>query len=288
VRRGPFGAAAAAAALLALESAGEPDREPWAQTIPEASDDAGSREPFRPPTLLEAVPRAETVVAADGESHRTDALARLAGALSHEVRNPLATIRTFAELLPERFEDPEFRDRFAETVKSDVDRIDGLVERLAELAALETPRREAVDVSALLEDLLDERRELIRERRLLVLKELDANHPMALCDAAQLRFALEALLGRSLELVPDRGDVYLASRQHAPTGTSGPSVRALVRFHAPGSQTGSPVAGLSLVENSLELLIAEIVIRAQDGSLAIVTEGEETVIVIDLPSPAPG
>jgi signal transduction histidine kinase len=212
------------------------------------------------------------------------ALARLVGALSHEVRNPLATIRAFAELLPRRFQDPEFRERFAEMVRDDVGRIDALVERLAEVAEMRRPGREKVDVTGLLEELLAERRDAIRQRSLLVLKELETSHSQALGDRDQLRIAFDALLGKCLEWVPERGDVYIASRHHA-TGLAGnPSMRVLLRFHTPGSGTSAP--GVSLAETSLDLMIAEIIVRSQGGDFAVAaTDGEETLIVADLPAP---
>jgi DNA-binding NtrC family response regulator len=211
-------------------------------------------------------------------------LARLVASLSHEVRNPLATIRTFASLLPERFDDSEFRERFAQIVSQDVERIDALVEQLGRLSDLQAPKREAVDVSQMLEELLDDREETIRQRRLLVLKELDGDRGIAVADREQLRFAFEALLGKSLELVPERGDVYLASRYHGGGPTGSPSVRVLLRFHdRERAGAAAPSSDLSLAENSLELTIAELVIRAQGGSFALTTtEGKETVIVVDL------
>ena len=212
------------------------------------------------------------------------ALARLVGALSHEVRNPLATIRTFAELLPHRFQDPEFRDRFAEMVRDDVGRIDALVERLAGVADLGTPKREKLDLTALLEELLAERRDAIRKRSLLVLKELETNAPQALGDREQLRVAFDALLGKCLEWVPERGDVYIASRHHAAGLPSEGSMRVLLRFHTPGATSSAP--GVSIAETSLDLMIAEIIVRAQGGDFAVAaTDGEETLIVVDLPAP---
>jgi DNA-binding NtrC family response regulator len=214
-------------------------------------------------------------------------LSRLVSSLSHEVRNPLATIRTFASLLPERFDDPEFRSRFTRVVNEDVGRIDALVEQLGRLSDLRTPKRESVDIAALLEQLLDAREETIRRRRLLVLKELDSERSIVLADGEQLRFAFEALLGKSLELVPERGDVYLASRRHAGDSPDEASVRVLLRFHDPErSGTGMALPGTSVAENSLELTIAELVIRAQGGTLALDTtrEGAETLIVVDLPA----
>jgi two-component system response regulator PilR (NtrC family) len=211
-------------------------------------------------------------------------LARLVGALSREVRDPLATLRTLAELLPERFDDPEFRERFAQMARDDVDRVESLVGRLAAVANLAHPERDKVDVAALLEDLLEQRRQSIRAQRLLVLKELDTSEPHALCDRAQLQFALDTLLGKALEWVPTHGDVYLASRHHPAGPSGGPSVRILIRFHHPPSPAGGRAQ--ASVEGSLELMIAEIVLRAQGGSLSVTsTDGEETVIVIDLPAP---
>jgi DNA-binding NtrC family response regulator len=212
------------------------------------------------------------------------ALARLVGALSHEVRNPLATIRTFAELLPRRFQDPEFRERFAEMVRDDVGRIDALVERLAEVASLRQPARDKVDVTALLEELLAARRDAIRARSLLVLKELETGSPYALGDREQLRVAFDALLGKCLEWVPERGDVYIASRHHGSALAGGASMRVLLRFHTPGANPGAP--GVSLAETSLDLMIAEIIVRTQGGDFAVAaTDGEETLIVADLPAP---
>jgi hypothetical protein len=125
---------------------------------------------------------------------------------------------------------------------------------------------------------------LIRERRLLVLQELDTQHPQALGDPEQLRFALDALLSACFALVPERGDVYLASKHHPSSLRGGPALRVLARFHGP--QHASPtlrVPGVSPIENSLALVLAELVVRAQQGSFTISEgQGDETLIVIEL------
>jgi len=209
-------------------------------------------------------------------------LRRLANALIHQVRNPLATMRTFADLLPERFDDPEFRARFPEMVREDVGRIHGLLGRLEQLASLDAPRRDKVDVSEMLGNLLDERREAFRQRHHLVLKELDSSRPTAIADAAQLRLAFEALFDKALAIVPERGDIYIASRRHEGGGSGGPSVRVLLRFCDPSASADA----LGPLENSIELLIAELIVRAQGGRLTLgASEAEERVLVVDLPAP---
>ncbi len=217
--------------------------------------------------------------------HAPDALRRLIGAISHEVRNPLVAIRTFSSLLPERFDDPDFRTRFAGIVGDDVRRIEHAIDRLARFAALGTPERKPVDVSALLDELLEARRDEIQARRLVVLRELDREHGGALGDATQYRFAFEALLDKALELVPERGDIYVASRHHPGDGDDAPaSVRVLIRFESPDEILPAvEVEGISLAETALELVLADAVVRAQGGSMTVSTsESPETVILIDL------
>jgi nitrogen-specific signal transduction histidine kinase len=58
----------------------------------------------------------------------------LSTALSHEVRNPLVAINTFAQLLPERYDDPEFRDHFSELVTYEIERLNSIVEQISAFA----------------------------------------------------------------------------------------------------------------------------------------------------------
>ena len=155
-----------------------------------------------------------------------------------------------------------------------------------ELAALGREPPSPVDISALLDELLDTHRELIHSRGLLVLRELDAQPPHALGDAGQLGFALESLLARSLRLAPEGGEVYIASRHHRTGLRGGPAIRVLVRFGERGQPASRPrVVGTSAAENAMEFAIAQAIIRAQGGTFAIdAAEGGETVVLLDIPA----
>ena len=58
----------------------------------------------------------------------------LAASMSHEVRNPLVAIKTFAQLLPERFDDPDFRRDFNEIVVQEIDRLDLIITQINNFA----------------------------------------------------------------------------------------------------------------------------------------------------------
>jgi PAS domain S-box-containing protein len=58
----------------------------------------------------------------------------LAASMSHEVRNPLVAIKTFAQLLPERFDDPDFRKDFNVIVVQEVERLDRIITQINNFA----------------------------------------------------------------------------------------------------------------------------------------------------------
>ena len=80
----------------------------------------------------------------------------LAASMSHEVRNPLVAIKTFAQLLPERFDDPDFRRDFNVIVLQEIERLDKIITQLNNFAHppelnfrsidLRAPMRKAVDL----------------------------------------------------------------------------------------------------------------------------------------------
>jgi signal transduction histidine kinase len=67
-------------------------------------------------------------------NERLSAIGTMAAGLAHEIRNPLVSIRTFTQLLPERIGDREFRENFLELTLSEVDRICALINELLAFA----------------------------------------------------------------------------------------------------------------------------------------------------------
>ncbi len=276
-------------------------RNPVLEPVPEEPRSEPTRAPEARPTASEQGPEAPPRKPAEqsgagaqrGEAERSslkpDAmLRRLVRAVAHEVRNPLTSVRTFAELLPERYADREFRESFSAQARDDLRRVEEVIGRLEQLASLPAPSPRPVDVTGLLESILESRRTAIHARRLLVLKELDRSRPEALCDPEQLSLALEALVDESLRRVPERGDLYLASKHHETGLRGGPSVRVLLRHRGPaGPGAAGPLEEVSTEANALGFAVAETLVHAQGGALTLdVSDGHETVIVLDLPAPS--
>lgn len=83
---------------------------------------------------------------------RTIFWTELAAALSHEVRNPLVAISTFAQLLPTRYNDPEFRGQFSTLVSEEIARLNGLVDQISSFANRPSSSVARVDVDSVIEE----------------------------------------------------------------------------------------------------------------------------------------
>jgi polar amino acid transport system substrate-binding protein len=70
----------------------------------------------------------------------------LAASMSHEIRNPLVAIKTFSQLLPKRYEDPDFRAEFSEQVTAEVDQLNHIIDKINEFASPAKPIFKTIDV----------------------------------------------------------------------------------------------------------------------------------------------
>jgi DNA-binding NtrC family response regulator len=76
--------------------------------------------------------------------------------LAHELKNPMVTIKTFAQLLGDRYQDENFRTRFQEVVGGDIERMDDLLEVMIEFTDFSQPRSTRISLEAHLRSILDE------------------------------------------------------------------------------------------------------------------------------------
>jgi PAS domain S-box-containing protein len=89
-------------------------------------------------------------------SQTLDLLNRVLLRLTDEIKNPLVSIYTFLELLPQRYEDPEFRETFLSVVGKDTQRLISLVDKLITLAGDRDYKADFCDLRQLLHDALEE------------------------------------------------------------------------------------------------------------------------------------
>ncbi len=80
--------------------------------------------------LIEDLTQSKLQMTHEREMADREFFTRLAARLSHELKNSLVSIKIFAQLLPERYSEKEFREQFSNVVVNEVNRVDVLVNNL--------------------------------------------------------------------------------------------------------------------------------------------------------------
>jgi signal transduction histidine kinase len=118
--------------------------------------------------------------------------------MAHEIKNPLVSIKTFAQLLPERYSESDFRETFSNLIVHEINRIDSLVNQLLRFARPAKPLLRPMRVHEVLDKtlLLIQHRLYQKEIKLTKLWEADIDTTRADADQLEqvfLNFFLNAM-----------------------------------------------------------------------------------------------
>jgi two-component system sensor histidine kinase AtoS len=142
-------------------------------------------------------------------SDRLAALGSLAAGLAHEIKNPLTSLLTFSRHLPRRFEDEQFRAKFQSVVPRELERINGIVERLLELARPTRLNFVAVRLTALLERAVELYAQEMEHRSVQITRDYAHDLPVVWVDSEALYQALVNLVRNALDAMPSGGRLTL-------------------------------------------------------------------------------
>ncbi|MBI3077017.1 MAG: PAS domain S-box protein [Deltaproteobacteria bacterium] len=233
-------------------------------------------------------------------SDRLAALGTLAAGIAHEIKNPLTAIRTFSQLLPEKYQDESFRERFTKIVPQELGRINRIVNDLLQLA--KPGRIEPRPVS--LRDLLDQAVELHAERLeqagITVQREFDPVLPRVPGDPDLLYRAFRNLIANAIEAMPQGGTLRVAARGPLPPGgeptvlAAGPAVEVEVADTGTGIAEGiagqlfNPFFTTKPKGTGLGLAVTHQIVEEHHGAIRVSSEpGRGSRFIVTLPVSQP-
>jgi signal transduction histidine kinase len=89
-------------------------------------------------------------------TERLASMGMMSATFAHEIRNPLTSLKTFAQLMPEKYNDEEFRETFSKIVVGEIERIDGLIGDLLDFSSDKKPSRvNFFDLTSLIDDIVE-------------------------------------------------------------------------------------------------------------------------------------
>ncbi len=148
---------------------------------------------------------------------RIDATEAFAADVTHELKNPLASLRSAVDGLA-TIEDPALRDRLFDVVREDIRRLDRLITDISEASRLDAQlsraKFEPIDLDGLLDGLLRHRLARGVERGVRLRYDMGSAEPMIVAGVgARLERVFENLLDNALSFSPDGGLISVAARE---------------------------------------------------------------------------
>ena len=226
------------------------------------------------------------------KNEKMKSVATLAAGMAHEIKNPLTSIKTFAEYLPERYEDPEFRDKFKRIVVDEVDRVNNIVKQLLEFAKPQEPEFKRVSIHGLLDETIELLNSNLLSHRIQVIRNYAQDQSIN-ADKAQLKQAFLNLFLNSIQAMPVGGTLTVTTSLTPDSPTSPTGGRLLTTITDTGE--GIPEEDLKRVFDpffttredgtGLGLSIVHGIITKHGGKLEIKSRpGEGTTVSVILKS----
>lgn len=225
--------------------------------------------------------------------HQYTEIARLAGGLAHEIKNPLSTIWLNMELLAEDFADSESpRDKRAlkkvEVVQRECQRLQDLLDDFLNFAKIRNLNLESSDLNEQVHQVFDFFRPKAREENIELSEYFTPNLPLVLLDRKAFYGALLNLVLNAQQAMAQGGGQLVARTYHVADGVA---LDLIDTGHGMDETTRSRIfeAFFSTRRggSGLGLPTARKIIEAHGGEIACQSEvGHGTQFTIKLPTPA--
>jgi signal transduction histidine kinase len=240
-----------------------------------------------------------TIKALERNQRRIEHLATMArfyAGIAHEIRSPLAAISNFIAMLPDRFDDPEYRDTAARLLPMEVGRIVRLAERLRLMAPSEGGKLTEIALPPLLADIIAIHGPTAEDAGTRVALNCPREIPKIIGDPGQLVQLFVNLLRNAAESMPTGGIISIDATHTFGLGGEGrvivrviddglgidPSVRGRIFepfFTTKPSGTG---LGLSICQEIADFHRARLTLSPRLGHIGTIAEIEFPSLEPDL------
>lgn len=219
-------------------------------------------------------------------SERLASLGRLAAGVAHEIRNPLSSIRGFAQYFMRRLKGQEEEQGYASIMVKEVDRLNRVISELLDFARPKEPHREP----QALEEIVDYSLKLLQpefsQKKIKVEKSFEPDLPKVGVDRDQISQALLNLFLNSFESIEGEGKIKVSLKKI----NDPPALEAAIMDTGRGiaredlEKVFEPFFSTKRKGSGLGLAIVHQIVEGHGGDISVDSqEGRGTTFRITLP-----
>ncbi len=140
------------------------------------------------------------------ETEHMAVVGEMAAGIAHEVRNPLMSIRGFAQLLKEEIAPNDRHCEYLRIIEQETGRMNNLIEQLLRFARPSAGRQNWLIVNKVLEDTIQLAETRIKKTGIQIRRELSEDLPVLYAGSEQLQQVLMNLLINAIQAVQESGN----------------------------------------------------------------------------------
>jgi len=142
------------------------------------------------------------------ESDKMNSLGKLISGISHEIRNPLTSIKTYIDLLPKKYDNTEFRDKITKELPNEIERLNELLTDLINYSKPKKFKIEKFDLRLLVNQTLDIFRSQMDKQEIKV-NYLEEQKIQIVGDKQQIKQIIVNVLKNSIDAIMVSGEIVL-------------------------------------------------------------------------------
>ena len=245
--------------------------------------------------LLSDVTRIKELEKEKAQALRLASLGEVAAGMAHEIKNPLVSIKTFAELLPEKYNDHEFRHTFSIIVTQEIERINALILQLLDL----TEDPVFIFKETRIEDLMDEVLLLLspylETRNICLTKKYVPKTPPVNVDRNHVKQALFNICLNGIQAMQNGGELniqlmpFTGDEKFKGTGSVNKNVKIVIKDTGAGipeeikHRIFDPFFTTKADGMGMGLSLSHKILSAHGGTMQFMSNGEGTLFEICIP-----
>ncbi|MBA4423394.1 MAG: hypothetical protein C0390_09925 [Syntrophus sp. (in: bacteria)] len=146
-------------------------------------------------------------------SERLASLGRLAAGVAHEIRNPLSSIKGFAQYFVKRFSGQPEEQGYASVMVREVDRLNRVITELLDFAGPKEPHREPQSLETIAEQALKLLAPDLEARKVEVVKDYEPGLPAVSVDRDRISQVFINILLNAVESMEAGGEIRISLRR---------------------------------------------------------------------------
>ena len=153
-----------------------------------------------------------------GRAEKLSFLGNVAARLAHEIKNPMTAIGTFIQMLPYKFENEEFRNRFHKIAVEEINRVNNLLSEIMDLVHTKESKFELNNIHELIDKIVLLVSTQSKAKNIKVSCHFDPSIGKVWLDYEKMKQVILNILSNAIDFTHENGNIEILTKHNNKKG----------------------------------------------------------------------